>query len=596
MATADELAAFQARLSGQMADDYVRAPAPPPPPPPPPAEEGLWDRLQSSGMRLADNPAVQGVTGLPGYLATKAFGLDAPRSPTSFTRENPQPETVQLRPMPGMDLQMPDTPTLAQSRAPASASGGYGGGGGGGGMAGLQGAYKQAQMNQFGTLDEQRDLVERGGELKGDRIDATAHIQELDAARKHRDAEVMQQHQADVGAKHDAFLARNQQLVDDIASEKIDTSRAFANKSIGEKVLLTIAGALSGAAGQGPQFMQRMDNMISEDVKAQMADIDNKKAKVSARQNLFGQMMAESGDRRVAEMQTKQLMWESAKQRMDAESSRLGIPEVTNNAQMNMNAIVDQRLNPLRVQMTGEALRAAQAQAAAAAAAQRAAEERAWTRGMQVAEFGLKQDAQKIEMAKLDGKDKDDLNAETQKLGAALSDPKLASGRAAVENSKKRLGINEDGTVALDKNGKPVVDQSEGLPGVGPLGDFRDKYAPRPTGFNVVNPLSWGVHAAVGLSGDERVSRGDWDKMALDYQVRVTGSGGSEAQMRQIASAFAGAKTPQEQRAAVAEADAVYRQIEARHKAGYSDAANKKFADRLNGTAPSMPGSVTVKR
>ena len=66
--------------------------------------------------------------------------------------------------------------------------------------------------------------------------------------------------------------------------------------------------------------------------------------------------------------------------------------------------------------------------------------------------------------------------------------------------------------------------------------------------------------------------------------------------MRQIKAAFAGAKTPQEQRNAVAEADAVFRQIESRHKAGVSPRALKTFEARLNGVAPSMPGSVTVKK
>lgn len=614
----DEIAAFRAKIDLDTSDGYVRGPNAAPAAPTPPLPTTGTDETASNSFRaklnndvlpnlehFANGPAMQGLGAVmnpsAGMLNT-AMGSALEKSGIgqrqgAFTREvEGDVQHVDLKPMYTPDVAVPTSPTLASGYGRPSAASVGSGMGGSGGMAGLQGAVRQAQSNQLGTWNRQVDLVERRGELQSDRIGAEATMQELNAARQQRDVEVQQKHDAEALQKHEAFLARNQELANDIGAQKIDPQKVIGDMGAGQKIGMVIAGILSGAAGQGGEVLRRLDSMVSEGVKAQMANVDNKKAALGARQNLFGQMMAESGDRRVAESQTRNLIWESIKQEMGAKAARLGIPEVQNNAEMTMAEIQASKQDPLQTHIAETNLANAKAAAAAAAAAQRAAEDRAWSRGMQTAELGLKQDAQNIEREKLAAKDKDDINAETSKLGAALADPKLANGRAAVENSKRRLGIAEDGTVKVGANGKPVVDQDEGLPGVGAMADFRDRVAGRPQGANALNPMAWVTNRIAGLSDDERVARGDWDKMALAYQVQVTGSGGSEEQMKQIRSAFAGAKTAKEQRNAVAEADAVFKQIESRTRAGASPAANRAYDSRLNNLAPQMPGSVTVKR
>lgn len=484
--TPEQLEQFRSNLAGPTSDQ-MRGPGAAPVAAPPAAEPSAFASKMGSLDRLASNPAVQtlayplltlprAAAGIAKYGTEKA--LDATfgaRKTTPFADDGSTtvsapgavrggPPPLQLNPLPaGPELTLPNTPTLAQMRGPTAASGGYGGGGINP-LTGLAASYKQAQLNQFGTLDEKRDLVERRGELQGERIDATAHLQELDAARKQRDAEVMAEHQAQVQQKHDAFLARNQELADQIGEQKIDPSRLFASKGIGEKIALTIAGALSGAAGQGPQFMQRMDGMIDTDVKAQMANVDNLKAKLGARQTLFGQMMAESGDRRVAETQTKQLMWEAAKQQMAANAERLGIPEVMNNSQLMQNQIVDERINPLRVQMTGSALQAAQQQAAAAAAAQRAAEEKAWNRGIEVAKLGQEADKLGLERDKFNAENgKDDAGGvgkagrQAMALDAAKTQQELDANLKAVSDAQKDVGaISAGGSLGNTVAGLPA--------------------------------------------------------------------------------------------------------------------------------------------
>lgn len=632
--TPDQLAAFRARLAGDVAPAPMStgvpqfAPAPGegryfPSPSGPAGPTGPATGTDSSALSTSDemihrardfgggfaaNPGVRGLAsignptagplGAAAEYATSRLGIG--RREGTFTRETEgEPQHVELRPMadsgPVQDVRQSPTLDPSYGRAAPRASGG-GMAGAGSSMGGLARSYRQAQENQFGAFNKEQDLVEHRGDLQSSRTEEMAKSQELDAARKMRDAEVKAHHDQQAAQKHEAFLQRNTELADQIGAEKIDPSKVIGDMGVGQKIMMLIAGGLSGASGQGPQFMARLDRMVDQGVKAQIANADNKKAKLSARQSLFDRMMAESGDRKVAEAQTRLLINESVKQKMSADAERLGIPEMKVNAELMRNEIDERKINPLRVQLTGEAYRTAMAQAAAAAAAQRAAEDRAWKRGMEMAELGIKKDAQTIEIAKIDSKNKEDINAETRTLGKELADPKLAAGRAAVENSKRRLGIAEDGTVVLGKDGKPVVDQKAGLPGVGGLADFRDKVAGRPQGANALNPGAWVNNAIAGLNDDERVSRGDWDKMALAYQVQVTGSGGSEEQMRQIRSAFSGAKTAKEQRNAVAEADAVFRQIESRHKAGVSPAARRAFEDRLNGIAPAMPSTVTVKK
>jgi hypothetical protein len=414
MATAEEVAMLRARLEGTVPNTGTAVD--------PHANEFL-PRTQASLGRLAANPSIQGLSGagIGGASLANAVnsarmvgvglgGSTGLRDVTSFQRElEGQPAHVDLQPMPsGPELTMPSTPTLAQNYGRSSQGGG--GGAGGSGMGSLKADYLQAQRNQFGTFDEGRDLVERRGEMQGERIDRTAQLQELEAARKQRDAEVMQEHQDKVAAKHEAFLARNQELANEIGTTKIDPSRVMGDKGLGEKLALVIAGALSGSVGQGPQFMSRLDGMVDQGVRAQMANADNVKAKLSARQSIFGQMMAESGDRKVAEAQTRALMLESVKQKLGADAARLGIPEVTNAAQMHMNEIEQTKINPLRVQMTGDALRSAQAQAAAQANAQRAAEHEAWTRSMQVGEMALKKDELDLKRNAAGGKEGADDN------------------------------------------------------------------------------------------------------------------------------------------------------------------------------------------
>lgn len=407
----------------------------------------MLSRLRNYGTDFVNNPAVRALgassTPMSGPLS-QAIDYGAQRAGIGrrepvFQREaEGGPQMMELRPMQAGPSEQVQPVAPLQNPVRQTAIGAAGGSmGGGGGMGGLMGRLRGAQHNQLNTLDEQKDLVEQRGDLVAERVDSEAKMQELAAARMKRDAEVMQEHQKAAEAKHEAFLQRNQQLADDIGAQKIDPGRLMQNTSAAGKIGMAISGFLAGVGGQGPAFMQRIDNMVGEDVKAQIANVDNKKSALAGRQSLFAQMMQESGDRRVAEAQTRNLIYESVKQDLAAKSARLGIPEIQNSAAMTAKEIQSSKQDPLQTQIATENLRNAQAAAAAAAAAQRQAEERMWSHSMQVGEMALKKDELDIKRGELDLKRGDGLGLgqagrEAMALDAAKTQRELAANLRAV--------------------------------------------------------------------------------------------------------------------------------------------------------------------
>jgi len=547
-------------------------------------------------VRIANNPAVQalmaagnpgmGLTGPVAGLLGQKLGIGT-RNPTSFEREGAAGEVTspggtmqRLTPIePGAtaDTDIPMSPTLDpryQLRRPAL----IGGPGGGGSGAGLKAAFDASRQRMVGDYDTDKELALEQGVNQATRAEGIASLQEQEAQIKERHAQLQMEADAKAAEKHEAFLARNEQLASEIAEQKVDFKGAMGNAA--EKALMVLGSMLMARAGEGDRAMKMLNTHIDTAIREQQQQIDNKKTALGARQTIFGQMLQETGDRRLAAMQTRNLMLEAAKQKVQADAERLGIPALRTQAQQVANQFQHQQ-DALKTQIAGEAYQSFLAQQRAAAAAQAAAEEKAWKRSMEIAELGLKRD--KLEIERLDAINKagGNIPEQVQKLGKDLSDKDLVEGRSAVDNAKRRLA----GT-------KP----DEGLPGVGPMADFREKIARRPEGLGALNPMAWALNKSVGLSDEERVSRGDWDKIKLAYQKQITGSGASESEREMISKAFEGAKSPAEQRNAINQADNFFQELEARKKAGYDPRAVQIFEQRLKGINPQIPDSVRVKK
>lgn len=486
-----------------------------------------------------------------------------------------------LRPQYTPDVNVEAAPTLAQQ---AGKKPGSGGGVNTNVGFGLKAAVDAARNAGLRTMEQERELTGELGVDKAGRTLGVADLQEAEAMRQQRLAEEQARMDAAVAEKHQAFLARNIELADQLAQQKTDPGRLMRGADAHTKVNVAIGGILGGglaALNGGPNTsLARLDQMIDKDIRSQELELDNKRASLSARQSLFGQMLQETGDRRLAAQQTRVMMLEAAKLKVQADADRLGIPEIRTNAELATNQI-QQKIDATRTAMAKDAYELFQRQAAAAAAAQRAAEEKAWQRSMEVAKLGLERDKLTIEQMKAMGVTAEDIQKQTEALGKQLSEKDLAQGREAVENAKRRL-----------TNAKP----DEGLPGVGVGADLREKLAARPKGLNALNPVAWGLNAAAGLSDQEKVSRGDWEKIKLAYQSQITGSGASDGERAMLSAAFEGAKSPAEQRNAIAQADAFFSRREAAIKAGFDPRAVATFEQRLQGIRPSIPDSVQVKK
>lgn len=363
--------------------------------------------------RLAGSPVVQGAAlagpGAPGaFLAgLTAQGIarhagGAPREMQSFTRDQPPGE---LQPMPAQFAQVDPAPALdARYGSAGTVGGGNFGSASAGAGGGLQSAWRTAQQGRLGNLEERKTLQSDLGNAEAAKIEGVANLEVAHADEQQRMAQAQQQQDEATSARFQQYLQKSDEYVDQIRQAKIDPFRLTRDASAGMQIQMAIGaiagGALAGLQGGPNHYLQRLDTAIDRDIKAQSDAIDNKKFAVGARNTTFGQMLAEHGDRRLATIETKRMMLEASKQKLTAESSRLGIPTAKAKSALAVNAI-DGQLKELDTQFKEQAFKLAQQQAAAAAASQRAAEERLWQHQKDIAELGLKKDEIQIKRDEL---------------------------------------------------------------------------------------------------------------------------------------------------------------------------------------------------
>lgn len=581
MPTPEELELMRQRLAADPAAGVSPSYKPP----------TFLERLSDSAERINANPVMQGIQTITNPIGTaiqSAF-TPAPRDITSFTRETPPDPAATVREPTSFTRETP--PTAPAAPKPA--------GGGGGlfsnGLGVLKGAWEKARATQLGNYETDKSLAGEQGINQVAKVLAMSDLQEQQAAQIQAAAEKQAQVDAEANERHAQFMNRSMELADDVAKQQVDPGRFFQSKGAGEKALYIVGGVLGGMLqglqGSGENsFIRQVNHLVDSDIAAQQSAIDNKKASLGARGSLLNQMMQETGDRRLAAMQTRNLMFESMKQSLAAKADALGVPEIRTRAQQGIQALQREQDN-LNEVFKREAYGTAVSQANAAAAARAHAEQVAWDRAMKVNELGLKKDELEIQRLKAGKELGDDERKQLQDLSKQLADPKLVANRKLINDLESRI-FNADGSAKIDADGKRV-----GLPGVGAVGDLRDKL--RPTKEDAFNPFvgfKAAANSVAGLSPEERVTRQDYDRVALAYQNAVTGSGGSEAEAQRIAKAFKGANTPEEQANAIALAKDSLKQVEARTYAGYDPKVVRTFRARLNGEAPDMPGTVEVKK
>lgn len=419
-------------------------------------------------LAIASQGAEQADPGITRRAGQMALGLpeDKYAPPSATAGSNPGLESVIQNANTSygpQNTEYPDiqaAPTLAQG-APAAQSYGVSNPGLGGSGGGLKGKWERAQQGQLDQIGLGADIQRTIGEDRAIRTDAVSGLETDNAARMQRDAEMQQQVDAAAAQKHQAFLDRNEQLADELGKMQVDPGRLLRGADASTQFTIGLGAVLGGinAAMNGGSntSLDRLDKIIDRDIQSQIQDIDSKRASLGARSSLFGQMLAETGDRRLAAMQTRSLMYDAMKTKLKADSDRLGIPELRDNAEAAANEI-DQKNATLKAQMSGDAYRTYLAQMQAAANAQRAAEERAWQRAKDVAEMNFKQQA---------------LNIEATKAGATKAGANKERDEAQVEvdANLRQLAADKRNIDKLDAASKVGKAWAEGAPGWAPGAD-----------------------------------------------------------------------------------------------------------------------------
>lgn len=127
----------------------------------------------------------------------------------------------------------------------------------------------QANQKQLQAALDNEDAIRTANfeKQKQAQLDQEAAI--LETADRQRMALMRRQEEAD---KYAARADEIRQQARQAASDPIDPNRFWNNKNIGQKAAAVIAGALFGFTGQGMQWLQRLDSLVAEDMRAQESD------------------------------------------------------------------------------------------------------------------------------------------------------------------------------------------------------------------------------------------------------------------------------------------------------------------------------------
>lgn len=454
--------------------------------------------------------------------------------------------------------------------------------GGGGSKVDDYWGIKAEQKRLLGTFDAERDAKGREGAAEAVRAVNMADRQAELSRLKEEDAAIAHAERAEADQRFTDHMAETERQLDLVRAKKIDPERYLNNRS----PVLTVLGGLFGGIYQGINklssnpFLDELNREADRDIAAQREDLANERESVSTRMSLLGQMRSIYKDHELAELQTKNLIYEAAKERIAAEAARDETPIMQARTQQGLTAI-DRAQSQLSLQIKEAAKREAAAQAAAAAAAARAARKESFDQTVKLIELG-------IEDKKASNTVRKDQQAQLQTLGKELSDEKLVNARKTINDLKRKLINPETGE----------IDGSRGIPGVGPGADFRESIAPPLEGSLGSAPMivpRAAAAAALGLSPEERVGRQEWNRLFDSYKVAVTGAGAGVEEIESLRKSFSGAKTPAEQAAAIRLADEMLTERESRIKAGADPDVARYWDQRVGEERAARPKTTPRK-
>jgi hypothetical protein len=214
-------------------------------------------------------------------------------------------------------------------------------------LAGIEQKQNEALAKQSLILDE--------AQLRGESIAKERDaIYESEKARRQQELEDQQnaeKERQDMLAKQTAKL---QTLQDNLGDAKVDPDRFWDNKSTFDQVRLVLGAALmeAGAAFGGPGGgLKILNAMINRDIEAQKAAIQNKRAGVTAQQNLISMTRAQFSDDRAQDAAARALAYNIVETELDKLGAKAQNEQVKRNY-----ATAKQELQNKRIEQEQQAL------------------------------------------------------------------------------------------------------------------------------------------------------------------------------------------------------------------------------------------------
>lgn len=384
-------------------------------------------------------------------------------------------------------------------------------------------ANREAQTSQVilaDTLDRQGDEAEQ-------------RMVERAARRAARDKAI------------DDQMAQLGQDVEDVKNIRYDAGRVFANPGI---MVGAIASALrSGAAeritGRNPQE-DALQARIAADFQEQKANAEQQDKGVTGRQNIITMMRAQYGDRDQADAAAEIAHKNAAIAQIEALAAHAKLPQ--------QKAEAERIVANMREGVAKDTM-AFKAQAAAAAAA---AEEKKWKREMELRKQLESEAKTAAEIGKLQREGEKDVNAETAKIGAELTQQKIPTAMASAERAAADL--RKGGSVL---NSNPVANS------------FAQSF-----------PLTYKF-----LAGDDaQKSQMSFANFKNEILAQKGGSAISENELSRHLQNLQGAGTPEDKLRAINDVIEALKQGEAAIKAGASPKAAAEYERRRQSLSPTV--------
>ncbi len=438
----------------------------------------------------------------------------------------------------------------------------------------------------LGTYDTEKEATRDVGQSEQMRADLLAQRGYELAQEKQAQQEAAAVEAADRAARLKQYQEETQRQIDDVRSQTIQPNRAYSD---GGSAALAVFGGVLGGLYQGLNklqsnpFIDQMNKVIDRDIAAQEHDLATKRSGILDRKSLLADMRDTYKDEALAKAQAKNLYFEAAKEKLQAEAATYDSPIVKARVDMAVAGLTRAQTQLRLDQMAKEA--AARAQAAAAKNAQI---QKDFDNRLAAAKQHNENRKTDIEQQKADQEAGKKDEAQTAALAKEMADPKLVNARKTIDDIKKKVmrGTNPE-------TGAAEYDNKTRIPGTGQGAETREALFPGqpPLAANLI-PGYGAAHYVGKLSDEERIGKLEWSRLFDAYRVEVTGAGAGTEELDRLKKSFQGSNTAAEQQAAIRLADEMLSSRESRIKAGVNPEVARKYDARVNQEQGARPAPV----